>query len=45
MGKAVYSWGAGAAPTMGQHNELVLSQILGLSDEEIAQLLAEGVLE
>ena len=33
------------APTIGQHNELVFSQILGLSDDELSQLLVEGVLE
>ncbi|MFC2016496.1 CaiB/BaiF CoA transferase family protein, partial [Chloroflexota bacterium] len=33
------------APCLGQHNELVCRQILGLSDDEIAQLLAQGVLE
>jgi len=33
------------APCLGQHNELVFSQILGLSDDELAQLVAEGVLE
>lgn len=34
-----------AAPLFGEHNELVLKGFLGLSDEEIADLMAEGVLE
>lgn len=33
------------APTLGQHNELVLKEILGLSDEEIADLVVAGALE
>jgi crotonobetainyl-CoA:carnitine CoA-transferase CaiB-like acyl-CoA transferase len=32
-------------PTFGQHNEQVLTEILGLSDEEFVELLAAGVLE
>lgn len=31
-----------AAPTLGQHNEEILSELLGLSDGEIAQLVREG---
>jgi len=34
-----------AAPLFGEHNEYVLKGILGMSDEEIADLTAEGVLE
>ena len=32
-------------PTFGQHNQQVLTEILGLSDDEFVELLAEGVLE
>ncbi len=34
-----------AGPLLGQHNHLVLSQLLGLTEEEIAQLAASGALE
>jgi len=34
-----------AAPCLGQHNEHVCRQILGMSDEEFVQLLNEGVFE
>ncbi|MCK1292469.1 CoA transferase [Bradyrhizobium sp. 30] len=33
-----------AAPTLGQHNEEVLSGLLGLSAAEIAQLMKEGII-
>lgn len=33
------------APTLGQHNELVLQEILGMSDDEIADLVVAGALE
>jgi crotonobetainyl-CoA:carnitine CoA-transferase CaiB-like acyl-CoA transferase len=33
------------APTLGQHNELVLKEILGLSDDDIAELVVSGALE
>ncbi len=33
------------SPCLGQHNELVCRDILGLSDEEISRLFAEGILE
>jgi benzylsuccinate CoA-transferase BbsF subunit len=33
------------APLLGEHNEYVLKEILGMSDEEIAELVIEGVLE
>ena len=33
-----------AAPTLGQHNEYVYKEILGMSDEEIGDLIAEGVI-
>lgn len=32
------------APCLGQHNEYVFKEILGMSDDEIADLLAEGVI-
>ncbi len=31
-------------PSLGEHNELVCSKILGLSDQEFSELIAEGVL-
>jgi benzylsuccinate CoA-transferase BbsF subunit len=33
------------APCLGQHNEYVLKEILGMSDDEIADLLISGALE
>jgi len=33
-----------AAPLMGEHNEYVCQSILGMSDEEIAELVIEGIL-
>ena len=33
------------APCLGEHNEYVYTQILGLSDEEFVQLLGEGVFD
>jgi crotonobetainyl-CoA:carnitine CoA-transferase CaiB-like acyl-CoA transferase len=33
------------APCLGQHNEYVLKEILGMSDEEIADLVVAGALE
>lgn len=33
-----------AAPALGQHNEYVYQEILGLSDNEIAELLIEGII-
>ncbi|HXG42424.1 MAG TPA: CoA transferase [Dehalococcoidia bacterium] len=35
----------GPAPLLGQHTEYVCKQVLGLSDDEIADLVAEGVLQ
>lgn len=32
-------------PTFGQHNQQVLTEILGLGEEEFVELLAAGVLE
>ena len=33
------------APLLGEHNEYVLKEILAMSDDEIAELVVEGVLE
>jgi benzylsuccinate CoA-transferase BbsF subunit len=33
------------APRLGEHNEYVYTQLLGMSDEEFVQLMAEGVFE
>jgi len=34
-----------AAPLLGEHNEYVLKEILGMSDDEVADLVADGGLE
>jgi crotonobetainyl-CoA:carnitine CoA-transferase CaiB-like acyl-CoA transferase len=34
-----------AAPTLGQHSFEVLGEVLGLPDEQIAELVAEGAIE
>jgi len=33
------------APLIGEHNEYVFNEILGMSDEEISQLVIDGVIE
>ncbi len=33
-----------AAPTLGQDNDHVYKEILGLTDDDIADMLAEGVI-
>ncbi|MBI3040189.1 MAG: CoA transferase, partial [Chloroflexi bacterium] len=33
------------APLLGEHNEYALKEILGMTDEEIAELVIEGVVE
>ena len=33
-----------AAPTLGQHNHQVLTEVCGLSDDEVAELAALGVI-
>ncbi|MDP2919406.1 MAG: CoA transferase [Dehalococcoidia bacterium] len=33
------------APLLGEHNEYVCKEILGMSDEEVSELVVEGVLE
>jgi benzylsuccinate CoA-transferase BbsF subunit len=33
------------APLMGEHNEYAFKEILGMSDDEIAELIVEGVIE
>src|SRR5690606_2754839 len=40
----VERWTHRATATLGQHNHEVLSGILGLSDAEIAQLEADGII-
>jgi len=34
-----------SAPLLGEHNEHICKEILGMSDDEIAELVIEGVLE
>ena len=34
-----------AGPTFGQDNEYLLREILGLSDDEVVELIAAGALE
>jgi crotonobetainyl-CoA:carnitine CoA-transferase CaiB-like acyl-CoA transferase len=34
-----------AAPCLGEDNEYVYKQIIGLSDEEFVELLADGAME
>jgi crotonobetainyl-CoA:carnitine CoA-transferase CaiB-like acyl-CoA transferase len=33
------------APMLGEHNEYVYTQLLGMSDEEFVQLIADGVFD
>ena len=33
------------APLMGEHNEYAFKEILGMSDDEIAELVVDGVIE
>jgi len=33
------------SPLLGEHNEYALKELLGMSDEEVAMLIKEGVLE
>ena len=40
LSKTKGTWRAG--PTLGEHNELVFKEFLGMTDEEIADALAEG---
>lgn len=35
----------GHAPAIGEHNELVLKEILGMGDEEVIELVASGAME
>ena len=37
--------GMSPAPTLGQHNDLVLREILGMTDDEIAELVVAGALD
>ncbi len=38
------SYEIGRANLLGEHNDYVYTKLLGLSDEEFAQLVAEGVI-
>ena len=38
-------WKASGSPVLGQHNEEVLTQILGLGEAELAALITDGVIE
>ena len=40
-----YKYEVKAAPKMGEHNEYVLKQVVGLSDTEFDQLVKEGVID
>jgi len=33
------------SPLLGEHNDYVFKDILGLSDEEVAQLITDGVID
>ena len=33
------------APLLGEHNEYAMKEVLGLPDEEIAELVIDGVIE
>ena len=33
------------APCLGQHNDYILKEVLGMSDDEVADLLVAGALE
>ena len=35
----------GACPTLGQHNALVLHEILGLGEDEVTELIIAGAIE
>ncbi|MFC1942912.1 CoA transferase, partial [Chloroflexota bacterium] len=35
----------GRPPIIGEHNDYICTEILGISDDEFAQLIQEGVLE
>lgn len=38
-------WKASGAPVLGQHNTQILTEILGLSEPELTELVVEGVIE
>jgi crotonobetainyl-CoA:carnitine CoA-transferase CaiB-like acyl-CoA transferase len=44
LASAATSWYTRPAPTLGEHNEAILHDLLGLSDGEIAQLRTEGII-
>jgi hypothetical protein len=33
------------APCLGQHNDYILKEVLGMSDDEVAELLIAGALD
>lgn len=37
--------GLHSAPTLGEHNEYIMKGVLGMSDEDVSQLVIEGVVE
>ncbi len=37
--------GLHSAPMLGEHNEYIMKEILGMSDEDVSQLVIEGVIE
>jgi crotonobetainyl-CoA:carnitine CoA-transferase CaiB-like acyl-CoA transferase len=39
-----WRWSAGPAPTLGEHTEAVLRELLGVSDAEIDALRADGII-
>ena len=41
---SVDRWLRAAAPTVGEHNREILGGLLGLSDDQLAQLEADGVI-
>jgi benzylsuccinate CoA-transferase BbsF subunit len=38
-------WSAGSAPVLGQHNEEILTEILHLTEPDLTELVAAGVIE
>jgi crotonobetainyl-CoA:carnitine CoA-transferase CaiB-like acyl-CoA transferase len=42
---SVTPWNATGAPVLGEHNEEILTDILKISDPDLSELVAEGVIE